>query len=191
MAAAYQSQPVALAANKKMTAWATMMENSKGFTGTRSIKRPTATWANEATAYMHASNTPIMTGSCTRPCSRSASSCALPLVVKLNSTLVVMAEPIMTSKVRMARFFGKCTEVLFFLAGAEVSCGACRQNSQAHTRDSKLGITKAMRQPKYCTQKPVESAARAMPMLPAKPLMPIVRPGVVERCTRNGMPTGW
>ena len=37
----------------------------------------------------------------------------------------------------------------------------------------------------------LDNAAKAMPKLPDNPLMPMVRPGVGEFCTKSGMPTGW
>ena len=112
-------------------------------------------------------------------------------MVKLNNKLPVVALATMTTKVRMAKFLGKCTWVAALRAGAACSGGAQRANQKPQAMDTTPGTTKAMRQPKYLTSKPVDKAAKAMPKLPDNPLMPMVRPGVGEFCTNSGMPTGW
>ena len=123
---------------------------------------------------------------------RSASSCALALVVRLNSTLPVVALATMTTNTRTARSRGSWRTVDAFLrAGAAASVGATRANSSPSAIDTTPGTATAARQPKCCTRKPVVSAAAAMPRLPTSPLMPMARPGVAECCTSIGMPTGW
>ena len=105
--------------------------------------------------------------------------------------LPVVALANMTTKVRMARLRGRCTALPVLRAGAAVSGGATRAKSRPAPMEISPGTTKAARQPKYFTRKPVDTAANAMPRLPASPLMPMVRPGRGDCCSSMGMPTGW
>ena len=120
---------------------------------------------------------PKREGSLTRPSSLSANNCALPLVVMLNNTLVVVAVATMTAKVRHATCLGNWTELDFFLAGAFDSWGAAQANTNPQAIETKPGTMKATRHPCHATKNPVERAAKAMPKLPASPLMPMVKPG--------------
>ena len=98
----------------------------------------------------------------------------------------------MTTKSRANTLGPRCTEALFLrLAGDSVSRGVTRMKTKPQMKDSSAGSKKAARQPTYLTISPVRIAATAMPMLPASPLMPIVRPGFGACCSSIGIPTGW
>ena len=123
---------------------------------------------------------------------RSASSCALPLVVMLNDRLLAVAATVITVKARASCAAGNSTLALRERdAGGSVSRGARRQNKKPQPMHANPGTTNAQRQPSHSTSNAVTSAAAAMPRLPASPLMPMVAPGRLACCTSIGMPTGW
>ncbi len=123
---------------------------------------------------------------------RSASSWPLPLVVRLNSRLAVVAAVVITANTRASIAAGSSiADFLLREAGGSDSCGARRANNTPQTIEASPGTTKAARQPIHLTRKPVTMAATAMPRLPASPLTPIVAPGFSACCTSIGMPTGW
>ncbi len=122
---------------------------------------------------------------------RSASNCALPLVVMLNDRLLAVAATVITANARASCAAGNDTLALRERdAGGSVSRGARRQNTMPQPMHTSPGTTKAQRQPNHWTRNAVTSAAAAMPRLPASPLMPIVAPGRLACCTSIGMPTG-
>ncbi len=115
----------------------------------------------------------------------------LPLVVKLNSSALVVAITVITATTRSSNAGGRAAAAALRRVGGSVSGGDRRANSRPQAIDTSAGATKAARQPAYLTISPVTSAASAMPRLPARPLMPIVRPGRALSRSSIGMPTGW
>ena len=73
-------------------------------------------------------------------------------------------------------------ERLFGPASPAATPRAARAARKAPAQASAMaaGTTKAARQPAYLTRKPVSTAAKAMPRLPASPFSPMVKPGFVE-----------
>ncbi len=118
------------------------------------------------------------------------SNCWLPLVVVLKTMALVMAVAIMTAMTRSIWARGSVAALVVRLAGGSLSCGATMANATPAAMEKRPGTTKAMRQPKYFTSRPVTTADSAMPRLPIRPLKPMVRPGFFECCTSMGMPTG-
>ena len=113
-------------------------------------------------------------------------------MVKLNNTLLVTAAAVITTSARANIGAGRLTLAPpLRLAGDETSCGQVRANTQPHTSAATPGRTKAARQPNHWIKKPVSKAATATPKLPARPLKPMVAPGLDERSSNMGMPTGW
>ncbi len=132
-----------------------------------------------------------MAGSSTMPWKRSTSSRPLPLVVKLKIRLPEMAASVMMRNTRTITCRGRFADRLGLFAGAVSSRGTSAANKSPHRSAMAAGTAKAARQPTTFTRKPVESAATAMPRLPARPLTPMVKPGRRAPCTIIGMPTGW
>ena len=133
---------------------------------------------------------PSAAGSSTIPRSRSRSSSPFPFVVKLNSRLPETDATVTTAKICASVRFDTITRVGARRAGAIDSTGAIRANSTPHASAATAGTTNAACQPAYLSNVPVTTADNATPILPAKPLKPIVKPGRGERCTSIGMPTG-
>ena len=115
----------------------------------------------------------------------------MPLVVKLKMRLPVTAASVITTNTRRITEAGRSTDFFGRFAGGMSSRGTIAANSAPHASAIAPGTMKAMRQPAYLTRKPVSSAAKAMPRLPARPLTPMVKPGFFAFCTIMGMPTGW
>ena len=102
-----------------------------------------------------------------------------------------MAASVITKKTRTITPGGRSTCFRARFAGATASRGTSSANSTPHTIAIAAGTAKAARQPMSLTRKPVRSAAKAMPRLPASPFTPMVKPGFVAPCTIIGIPTGW
>ena len=114
----------------------------------------------------------------------------MPLVVKLNSRLPVIAVMVMIATMRTITDRGSSTTLEVRLDGGSVSRGATMAKTTPAPIDSRPGSANASRQPKYLTRNPVTRAAIAMPRLPASPLKPMVMPGFLAPWTSIGMPTG-
>jgi len=115
----------------------------------------------------------------------------LPLVVKLKTSPLQVDVSVSTSTTRAIVAAGRSTILGARFDGGAVSFGATSANAMPQATDTRPGTTNAARQPRYLTSKPVDSAANAMPRLPARPLTPITRPGRSVLCTSIGIATGW
>ena len=112
-------------------------------------------------------------------------------MVNWKTRLIAVEVSVSTRKTRASSVGGRSTCFGARFDGDASSRGATRAKMKPQAIDTSPGTTNALRQPKYLTSSPVESAAAAMPRLPASPLTPITRPGVSVVCTSIGMPTGW
>ena len=129
---------------------ANTMNRKKGFKANRLIKCPTTNCAKEATAYTMANNKPKAAGSSITPTKRSVSSKPLPLVVKLNNTLLVTAAAVITTSARASMGAGRLTLAPpLRLAGEDTSGGQLRANKRPHKSAPTPGTTKAARQPSH------------------------------------------
>ena len=102
--------------------------------------------------------------------------------MKLKIKLLVTATAVITIN-KCASNAGGTETALFldFLDGDCDSFGQTYINKNPSTIESNPGTAKAYRQPNHLTKNPVINAAVAIPKFPARPLIPIVKPGL-ETC---------
>ena len=113
-------------------------------------------------------------------------------MVKLKTIVPKIAVPVISATTRTSTPLG--TSMGFFtgrFAGEPASFGMSSANAMPQAIAASPGTTNAERHPTYWISSPVDTAAAAMPRLPARPLMPMVRPAFFESRTSIGMPIGW